>query len=137
MEAWLYHGGGLELWNELYEPFNVIALPMGNSGVQMGGWFNKKIETIDDLKGLRMRIPGLGGKVLDRAGGNPILMSGGRALYRAGAGHDRCHGMGRPPARPASGPEPRGHLLLLSGLARTGSGAGAADQPGALGQPAG
>lgn len=82
VEAWLYHGGGLELWNELYEPFNVIALPMGNSGVQMGGWFNKKIETIDDLKGLRMRIPGLGGKVLDRAGGNPILMSGGE-LYTA------------------------------------------------------
>ena len=82
VEAWLYHGGGLELWNELYEPFNVIALPIGNSGVQMGGWFNKKIETIDDLKGLRMRIPGLGGKVLDRAGGNPILMSGGE-LYTA------------------------------------------------------
>ena len=82
VEAWLYHGGGLELWNELYEPFNVIALPMGNSGVQMGGWFNKRIESIDDLKGLRMRIPGLGGKVLDRAGGNPILMSGGE-LYTA------------------------------------------------------
>lgn len=82
MEAWLYHGGGLELWNELYEPFNVVALPIGNSGVQMGGWFNKKIETIADLKGLRMRIPGLGGKVLDRAGGNPILMSGGE-LYTA------------------------------------------------------
>ena len=82
MEAWLYHGGGLELWNELYEPFNVIALPIGNTGVQMGGWFNKKIETIADLKGLRMRIPGLGGKVLDRAGGNPILMSAGE-VYTA------------------------------------------------------
>ena len=80
--AWLYHGGGLELWNELYEPFNVMALPIGNTGVQMGGWFNKKIESIPDLKGLRMRIPGLGGKVLDRAGGNPILMSGGE-LYTA------------------------------------------------------
>ncbi len=82
MEAWIYHGGGLELWNELYEPFGAIALPMGNTGVQMGGWFNKKIDSIDDLKGLRMRIPGLGGKVLDRAGGNPILMSGGE-LYTA------------------------------------------------------
>lgn len=82
VEAWLYHGGGLELWNELYEPFNVIALPIGNSGVQMGGWFNKKIESIADLKGLRMRIPGLGGKVLDRAGGNPILMSAGE-VYTA------------------------------------------------------
>lgn len=82
MEAWLYHGGGLALWNELYEPFNVIALPMGNTGPQMGGWFNKKIETLDDLKGLRMRMPGLGGKVLARAGGNPVLMSGGE-LYTA------------------------------------------------------
>ena len=82
MEAWLYHGGGLELWNELYEPFNVIALPAGNTGVQMGGWFNKKIESIADLRGLRMRIPGLGGKVLDRAGGNPVLMAGGE-LYTA------------------------------------------------------
>ena len=82
VEAWLYHGGGLELWNELYEPFNVMALPMGNTGVQMGGWFNKKIDSIADLKGLRMRIPGLGGKVLDMAGGNPILMSGGE-LYTA------------------------------------------------------
>ena len=82
VQAWLYHSGGMELWNELYEPFNVIALPIGNSGVQMGGWFNKKIETIADLKGLRMRMPGLGGKVLDRAGGNPILMSGGE-LYTA------------------------------------------------------
>ena len=80
--AWLNHGGGLELWNELYEPFNVIALPIGNTGMQMGGWFNKRIETIEDLKGLRMRIPGLGGKVLDRAGGNPILISGGE-LYTA------------------------------------------------------
>ncbi len=82
VKAWLYHGGGLQLWNELYEPFNVMALPIGNSGVQMGGWFNKKIESIDDLKGLRMRIPGLGGKVLAKAGGNPILMSGGE-LYTA------------------------------------------------------
>ena len=82
VEAWLYHGGGLEIWNELYQPFNVIALPVGNTGVQMGGWFNKRIESIDDLKGLRMRIPGLGGKVLDRTGGNPVLMSGGE-LYTA------------------------------------------------------
>ena len=82
VEAWLYHGGGLELWNELYEPFNVVALPIGNTGVQMGGWFNKKIMSIADLKGLRMRIPGLGGKVLDQAGGNPVLMSGGE-LYTA------------------------------------------------------
>ena len=80
MEAWIYHGGGLELWRELYEPFNLTVFPMGNTGVQMGGWFNKRIDTVEDLKGLRMRIPGLGGKVLARAGGNPVLMAGGE-LY--------------------------------------------------------
>jgi len=76
MEAWLYHGGGLELWREIYKPFKLVPFPMGNTGVQMGGWFNKKIESIDDLKGLRMRMPGLGGKVLNMAGGNPVLMAG-------------------------------------------------------------
>lgn len=82
LEAWLYHGGGLELWRELYEPFDVYTIPMGNTGVQMGGWFNKRIDSVDDLKGLRMRIPGLGGNVLDRAGGNPVLMAGGE-IYTA------------------------------------------------------
>jgi TRAP-type mannitol/chloroaromatic compound transport system substrate-binding protein len=82
MEAWLYHGGGLDLWRELYARFNLIPFPMGNTGVQMGGWFNKKINSIEDIKGLRMRIPGLGGKVLSRAGGNPILMAGGE-IYTA------------------------------------------------------
>jgi len=82
LEAWLYQGDGLKLWNDLYRPFNLMAIPMGNTGMQMGGWFNKKIESIDDLKGLKMRIPGLGGNVLDKAGGNPILMSGGE-IYTA------------------------------------------------------
>lgn len=76
MNAWLYYGGGLELWREIYAPFNVIPFPMGNTGMQMGGWFNKKIESMEDIKGLRMRIPGLGGKVLKRAGGKPVLMAG-------------------------------------------------------------
>ena len=77
VEAWLYHGGGLALWNELYEPFNVIALPIGNSGVQMGGWFNKKLNSMEDFKGLKMRIPGLGGKVFAKAGGTVTLTPGG------------------------------------------------------------
>jgi TRAP-type mannitol/chloroaromatic compound transport system substrate-binding protein len=75
MWAWLYGGEGLDLWRELYEPFGVIPFPMGNTGIQMGGWFNKKVASIDDLKGLKMRIPGLGGKVLAEAGGNPVLLS--------------------------------------------------------------
>ena len=82
MNAWLYHGGGLDLWREVYAPFNLVPFPMGNTGVQMGGWFNKKIESLEDVKGLRMRIPGLGGKVFKRAGGNPVLMAGGE-IYTA------------------------------------------------------
>jgi TRAP-type mannitol/chloroaromatic compound transport system substrate-binding protein len=76
MNAWLYHGGGLELWKEVYKPFHVIPFPLGNTGVQMGGWFNKEINSLADIKGLKMRIPGLGGKVFAKAGGNPILLAG-------------------------------------------------------------
>ncbi len=75
VETWIYFGGGLEIWRELYEPFNVVPIPMGNTGVQAGGWFNKRLNSVDDLSGLRMRMPGLGGKVLNKAGGNPVLMS--------------------------------------------------------------
>jgi len=76
MNGWLYYGGGLELWRELYEPHNMIPFPCGNTGVQMGGWFNKEINGVDDLKGLKMRIPGLGGEVLRRAGGTPVTLPG-------------------------------------------------------------
>ena len=76
MQAWLYAGGGLELWRAIYRPFQVYPMPMGNTGVQMGGWFNKELRSLEDLRGLRMRIPGLGGKVLASAGGNPVLMAG-------------------------------------------------------------
>ncbi len=74
--AWLHHGDGLELWRELYEPFGVVPLAAGNSGVQMAGWFNKEIRSIADIKGLKMRIPGLGGEVFQRAGGVAVSMPG-------------------------------------------------------------
>ena len=77
LNAWLHYGGGLELWQELYKPFGIIPLAGGNSGAQFAGWFKKEINTIDDLKGLKMRIPGIGGEVLQRAGGVPINLPGG------------------------------------------------------------
>jgi TRAP-type mannitol/chloroaromatic compound transport system substrate-binding protein len=77
MNAWFYSGGGLQLWEEAYAPFNLVPRPIGNTGVQMGGWFNKKINSMEDFKGLKMRIPGLGGKVLAKAGGTVTLTPGG------------------------------------------------------------
>lgn len=77
MNAWLHFGGGMKLWRKLYSDFNLVPLDGGNTGVQMGGWYNKQIETLDDLKGLKMRIPGLGGEVFRRAGGIPVTLAGG------------------------------------------------------------
>ncbi|QKT03486.1 TRAP transporter substrate-binding protein [Ectothiorhodospiraceae bacterium 2226] len=87
MNAWLYHGGGMELWRETYAPFGVVPTAAANTGVQMGGWFNKEINTVDDLRGLRMRIPGLGGEVLKAAGGTPVNLPGGEIFtsLRSGA----------------------------------------------------
>lgn len=80
MNAWILVGEGYELWKELYKPHNLIPFAGGNTGVQMGGWFNKPIESVADLKSLKMRIPGIGGKVLEKAGGTPVLLAGGE-LY--------------------------------------------------------
>ncbi len=77
MNAWLYYGDGLTLWEEAYKPFGLIPNPAGNSGTQMGGWFNKEINSVADLKGLKMRMPGLGGEVLKKAGGVPVSLPGG------------------------------------------------------------
>ena len=77
MNAWLYYGGGMQLWEEVYAPFGVLPAAAGNTGLQMGGWFNKEINGVEDLKGLKMRIPGLGGEVLKRAGGTPVNLPGG------------------------------------------------------------
>jgi TRAP-type mannitol/chloroaromatic compound transport system substrate-binding protein len=68
MNAWYYHGGGLDLWREVYAPFGLIPLPAGNAGVQMAGWFRKPINSLADFKGLKIRMPGLGGEVLRRLG---------------------------------------------------------------------
>ncbi len=77
MNGWLYYGGGMDLWREIYEPFGLVPHAAGNTGVQMGGWFNKPIDRVEDLSGLKMRIPGLGGEVLRRAGATPVNLPGG------------------------------------------------------------
>ena len=75
MNGWLLHGGGLELWRELYDRYNLFPIPGGNTGVQMAGWFNKEITSLEDIKGLKMRIPGLGGEVFEAAGGTAVRMA--------------------------------------------------------------
>ena len=77
MAAWFWGGNGQKLWDEVGANFNLVCRPTGSTGVQMGGWFNKKIESINDFKGLKMRIPGLGGKVVAKAGGTVVLTPGG------------------------------------------------------------
>ena len=76
IDAWMKYAGGQELYDELAGEFGLKGFPCGNTGVQMGGWFNKEIESPDDLKGLKMRIPGLGGDVLSKLGASPVSLPG-------------------------------------------------------------
>ena len=80
--AWIYYGGGLDLLRELFADFNVINFPGGNTGAQMGGWFRDPISGLGDLRGLRMRIPGLGGRVMDALGVTVQQIPGGE-IYPA------------------------------------------------------
>ena len=75
--AWFYHGGGLELIRELYGQFGIVNFPCGNTGCQMGGWFRRPIESLADLRGLRFRIPGIGGEVMSRLGVSVQVLAGG------------------------------------------------------------
>jgi TRAP-type mannitol/chloroaromatic compound transport system substrate-binding protein len=80
--AWHYHGGGLDLINEFYKKFNIIAFPSGNTGAQMGGWFRKEIKDVGDLSGLKFRIGGFAGRVLQKLGTVPQQIAGGE-IYPA------------------------------------------------------
>ncbi|MCB0191081.1 MAG: TRAP transporter substrate-binding protein DctP [Anaerolineae bacterium] len=77
MYGWLFAGGGMELWEETYADLNLVPISMGNTGIQMGGWFNREINSLEDLQGLKMRIPGLGGKTIVKVGGSAELIAGG------------------------------------------------------------
>ncbi len=77
LNAWLYYGEGLKLLRSLFADFNIINFPGGNTGVQMGGWFRQEINSLTDLRGLKMRIPGLGGKVMDQMGVTVQVLAGG------------------------------------------------------------
>ena len=79
-DAWIHYGGGQELWDELYSEFNLKGFLGGNSGVQMGGWFKKEINSLEDFKGLKMRMPGLGAEVINRMGATAIALPGGEIM---------------------------------------------------------
>ncbi len=76
INAWIRFGGGQELWDQLAADFGLKCVMCGNTGVQMGGWFRKEIRSANDLKGLKMRIPGLGGDVIAKLGGSPVSLPG-------------------------------------------------------------
>ncbi|GLQ06443.1 TRAP transporter substrate-binding protein [Sneathiella chinensis] len=82
MDAWIHHSGGQELWDELGSQFGIKHLLCGNTGVQWGGWFTKEINSLEDMKGLKMRMPGLGGDVLNKIGANALALPGGE-IYPA------------------------------------------------------
>ena len=82
MSAWMYEGNGLALMREFYAGYNIVNFPCGNTGAQMGGWFRKEIRSVADLKGLKFRIGGFAGKVLERMGGVPQNIPGGE-IYQA------------------------------------------------------
>jgi len=77
VDAWNYFGGGIDLMNDFYKKFNIIAFPAGNTGAQMGGWFRKEIKSVDDLKGLKMRIGGFAGRTMAKLGVVPQQLAGG------------------------------------------------------------
>jgi len=87
MSGWVHHAGGQELWDELYAPFGIKPFLAGNTGTQMLGWFRREINTLEDLKGLKFRTPGNGGKVMTKLGATVITLPGGEifAALQSGA----------------------------------------------------
>ncbi len=114
--AWILHGGGIDLMNDFYKKFNIYGIPCGNTGCQMGGWFRKEIKTAADLNGLKMRIGGFAGQVMAKLGVVPQQIAGGDIYPALEKGTIDAGRMGRPlRRREARLPEGRA-VLLLSGL---------------------
>ena len=86
LNAWVYFGGGQELWDELYEPFGLKAFLAGNTGCQMGGWFRKEINSVDDLNGLKFRMPGQGGEALSKLGVTVMTLPAGEIFSNLQSG---------------------------------------------------
>jgi TRAP-type mannitol/chloroaromatic compound transport system substrate-binding protein len=101
--AWVYHGGGWQLWDELNQKFGIISFPAGQTATQSFGWFKKEINSMDDFKGLKMRIPGLGGELLKRVGGSAVLLPAGEifAALQSGA-IDAADSSGRSTTSPSA-----------------------------------
>ena len=140
MAAWYYQGDGLKLWEETYAPFNLVPRPARGSRPQMGGWFRKKINTIGDYKGLKMRIAGARRPGHREGGGHGGPHAGRGDLCRVRAGRDRRLRMGRAARRPEAGSAEHRAVLLLPRLARARNRERVRLQPesvrGAAGRPA-
>ena len=87
LNAWLYFGGGQALWDQLSARFNIKAMPAGNTGHQTGGWFKREIRSLRDFRGLRMRMPGLGGEVISAMGATPVTKPGGELFLALSKGN--------------------------------------------------
>ena len=118
MNGWLYDGGGMQLWNEVYAPFGMVAFPCGNTGVQMTGWFKKEIKSVADFKGLKMRIPGLAGKVYATLGVDVKLLPGGEIFPALERGVIDAAEFVGPYQDRRLGPAQGGQVLLHHRLAR-------------------
>jgi TRAP-type mannitol/chloroaromatic compound transport system substrate-binding protein len=92
--SWMYRGGGLELFREFFKAYGIVNFPGGSTGVQMGGWFRREVNTLSDLKGLKMRIPGIAGDVVARLGVVPQNIAGGDTYPALERGYDRRRRMG-------------------------------------------
>ena len=95
MTAWMFEGNGMKLFREFYRNYNIVNFPMGNTGAQMGGWYRKEIKSLADIKGLKMRIAGFGGRCFERARQRAAEHCRRRDLPGTREGHDRRGRVGR------------------------------------------